>query len=384
MAKEKDLHAQPTLIFIPDISGFTQFLKNNEIAHSQHIVEELLEILIDANEMDLEISEIEGDAILFYRQGTKPTAAEILAQVQRMYVKFHAQLKKYETHRICQCGACSSANSLALKFILHFGEIAKKQVKNFTKLFGSDLILAHRLMKNEVQMDEYVLFTHQLLNACSAWVEMKQAAWADPNEAEGTYDNELVKYCYLPLEPLSMHIPEPRIEDYSVGASLKGLEVEGTVNGTLDMVFDVVSDLSFRHKWIAGLKASSDLNGKITKAGSSHTCVMSGTPKDPSFVSHKFDVSKDVVTWVESDHRAKWDVVLRLQRIGKQLTRVHYTFFVKPNLIQRLMFKYKTKNMLAGWVAGNLKTLDAYCRALVQEGKEHPNQITLPTEDTVH
>ncbi len=381
MAKEEDFQAQPTLIFIPDISGFTKFVKSTEIAHSQHIVEELLELLIDANEMDLEISEIEGDAILFYRQGPKPTAAEILAQVQRMYVKFHAQLKKYETQRICQCGACSSANGLALKFVLHFGEISKKRVKNFTKLFGSDLILAHRLMKNEVKMEEYVLFTHQLLNACSAWVEMKQAAWADPNEGEDNYDNDLVKYCYLPLAPLAAHVPEPRVEDFSVGGSVRGLEVEGTVSATLDMVFDVISDLSYRDKWIAGLTGSDGLNGKITKTGSTHTCVMSGTPDDPSFVSHKFDISNDVVTWVESDHRAKWDVVIRLQRIGRQLTRAQYTFFIRPNLIQRLLFKYKTKKMLGGWVAGNLITLDAYCKQLIEDGKEHPNQITLPSAE---
>jgi hypothetical protein len=377
MAHQLSSRAQPTLIFIPDISGFTQFVKHNAISHSQHIVEELLEILIDANEIDLQISEIEGDAILFYRQGQKPTAAEILAQVQRMYVKFHTHLKKYETHRICQCGACSSANALALKFILHFGEIAQKNVKNFTKLFGSDLILAHRLMKNKVKEEEYVLFTHQLLNACSAWVEMKQAAWAQPREGEGTYDGDLTKYCYLPLDPLSGLVPEPRIEDYSVGANINALEVEGVVAGSLDMVFDVVSDVSFRHKWIAGLTASGETNGKITKTGSTHRCVMSGGEDDPFFVSHKFDISKDVITWVESDHRAKWDVVLKLQRIGNKLTRVQYTFFIKPDLITRLKFRFKTKKMLAGWVAGNLGNLDAYCKQLTLEGKDHDAQITL-------
>jgi hypothetical protein len=141
---------QPTLLFIPDISGFTNFVNANEIQHSRHIIEELLEVLIDANEMDLQISEIEGDAILFYRQGAQPTAAEILAQVQRMYVRFHAHLRKYDTHRICQCGACSTASGLALKFVLHYGDLATKRVKEFSKLFGKDLIVAHRLMKNDI------------------------------------------------------------------------------------------------------------------------------------------------------------------------------------------------------------------------------------------
>ena len=50
------------LLFIPDISGFTQFVNETEIDHSRLIIQELLEILINANEIGLEISEIEGDA----------------------------------------------------------------------------------------------------------------------------------------------------------------------------------------------------------------------------------------------------------------------------------------------------------------------------------
>ena len=56
MATAQDESAQPTLLFIPDISGFTDFVHNTEIQHSGHIVEELLEVLIDANEISLEIS----------------------------------------------------------------------------------------------------------------------------------------------------------------------------------------------------------------------------------------------------------------------------------------------------------------------------------------
>ena len=53
------------LIFIPDISGFTRFVNETEIEHSRLIIQELLETLISANSIGLEISEIEGDAILF-------------------------------------------------------------------------------------------------------------------------------------------------------------------------------------------------------------------------------------------------------------------------------------------------------------------------------
>ncbi|MBS1564922.1 MAG: DUF2652 domain-containing protein, partial [Bacteroidetes bacterium] len=60
------------LLFIPDISGFTRFVNQTEIGHSRMIIQELLEVLINANQVGLEISEIEGDAILFYKFGEAP------------------------------------------------------------------------------------------------------------------------------------------------------------------------------------------------------------------------------------------------------------------------------------------------------------------------
>ena len=81
---------QQALLFIPDISGFTRFVNDTEIAHSQHIIEELLERIIDANEMDLSMAEVEGDAVFFYRAGSTPTAAQLLSQIQRMFINFHA------------------------------------------------------------------------------------------------------------------------------------------------------------------------------------------------------------------------------------------------------------------------------------------------------
>ncbi len=39
---------QKALFFIPDISGFTNFVNNTELEHSIHIISELLELLIDS------------------------------------------------------------------------------------------------------------------------------------------------------------------------------------------------------------------------------------------------------------------------------------------------------------------------------------------------
>src|SRR5687768_12580074 len=150
------------LIFIPDISGFTRFVNETEIEHSRQIIQELLEIIINANEIGLEISEIEGDAILFYKYGDAPDLNELYKQVEKMFCEFHRQLIAYEKHRLCQCTACKSAANLTLKVISHYGEFTGYNVKNFNKLIGKDIIVAHQLLKNDIEQHEYWLVTDGL------------------------------------------------------------------------------------------------------------------------------------------------------------------------------------------------------------------------------
>src|SRR5688572_11767911 len=96
------------LIFIPDISGFSRFVAETEIEHSRQIIQELLETLINANDSGLEISEVEGDAILFYRFGDPPDLREVSRQVERMFRAFHSNLIAYDLCKYCQCHACVS------------------------------------------------------------------------------------------------------------------------------------------------------------------------------------------------------------------------------------------------------------------------------------
>jgi hypothetical protein len=377
MKSVNDSAAQPTLLFIPDLSGFTKFVHETEISHSEHIIKELLEALIDANEMDLQISEIEGDAVLFYRKGKKPTAAETLAQVQRMYIKFHSCLRKYESQRICQCGACVNSNDLALKFIIHYGNISTNQVKSRLKLFGKDLIVAHRLMKNDISLKEYVLITNQLINACSSWVEIEQVAWEKPSKGHGNYDFGDIKYCYLSLAPLESHIPQPTIEDYAQPKMSKILSVESVINAPIELVFDIVSDINAKHLWMLHVKASDKTNGKIAKNGSTHRCIMNGDENDPFFTSHSFKITRDLITWTDTNHTWKSNLVITLRRIGNRLTRINLTVLQRQNPIKKILYNLFKKKGFVQFYSGSLKKLNEYCLDLEKDGQGHSSGILL-------
>src|SRR5258706_11239441 len=79
-----------------------------------------------------------------------------------MFCEFHQHLIAYENRRFCQCKACMSAVGLTLKVVTHYGEFAGYNVKNFNKLIGKDIIVAHQLLKNDIEQHEYWLVTKSL------------------------------------------------------------------------------------------------------------------------------------------------------------------------------------------------------------------------------
>mgnify|MGYP003694511501 CR=1 FL=1 len=102
-----------------------------EIDHSSHIIQELLEILINANSTGLEISEIEGDAILFYKYGDPPDLKTVYDQVEKMFCEFHRHISAYEYRRLCQCKACRAAIDLYAKGHYALWRVYRVQCKDF-------------------------------------------------------------------------------------------------------------------------------------------------------------------------------------------------------------------------------------------------------------
>ena len=77
------------MIMIPDISGFTDFVIKSNMFVGKYITESLLKSVMDSNILCLEISEVEGDAILFYKYHNLPTFEETLMQIEQMqYLMF--------------------------------------------------------------------------------------------------------------------------------------------------------------------------------------------------------------------------------------------------------------------------------------------------------
>lgn len=194
----------PTLICIPDISGFTQFMSATDMDLSSIVIPSLLNKIIYANDIDLKVSEIEGDAVLFYRNGALPPFKTLIDQCRKFYVEFYKQLKVLKTEHQGHEDVSNIPDILGLKIILHYSDaIQAVQIGKNIKLMGEDVIVAHRLLKNDVKSDEYLLLSESLMNEYKNEAIDRNFGWGELKEGDEKYKHiGEINYSYINLAPL--------------------------------------------------------------------------------------------------------------------------------------------------------------------------------------
>ena len=61
----------------------------------------------------------------------------------------------------CGCEPCSQSKNLKLKIVAHKGTYVTQKIRNFEEISGEDVILTHRLLKNNIPSIEYWLVTKE-------------------------------------------------------------------------------------------------------------------------------------------------------------------------------------------------------------------------------
>src|SRR6185295_9989699 len=292
---------QPALLFIPDISGFTQFVNTVEINHGQAIIQELLETLIESNQIGMKVSEIEGDAILFYRLGKELKPEEIVAQCRSMFIAFHQQLRKYDMSRICDCGACTAAGKMTLKIVAHQGNVSFFKVREHEKLFGSDVILVHRLLKNDIPEHEYMMVTENIPLEQLTSSGKKDFDWIKIMKGSSTYDLGTVEYSYSHFKSLYNSIPEPAKPEVKLYRVKNPIRYEIEINAPIGIVYDALIDLPQRMNYMVGIKevkVHDEAHNKINRVGTRHECVREVNSSD--VITSKVERSEGMVSFSET------------------------------------------------------------------------------------
>jgi len=326
------------LLFIPDISGFTKFVNETDIGHSRLIIQELLETLINTNQIGLEISEIEGDAILFYKFGDIPNLETIYQQVEQMFCHFHQHLTAYENSRFCQCKACKSAISLTLKIITHYGEFTGYNVKNFSKLIGKDVIVAHQLLKNDIEQHEYWLVTDSLapqrpLAALTEWMQ-----WNDSVKQTETGE---ISFRYTQLSQLKDNLPPDQSPRRDLAQKTKVLSVTRTYATDIITLFHATGDLNYRSHWQEGIVKVEDIDHYLPRIGMRSRFILANG-QSVIFAS-SYSYRSDRIEFSETDERRTTATYYILEKLSPAETRLTIELYVRKNIFAATLFNLTRK-----------------------------------------
>jgi len=264
-----------SLLFLPDISGFTKFVQTTEVAHSQHVISELLEVLINANTEELRLAEVEGDALFFYKEEEVPSLEKLLAQIETMFTAFYSHLKLLEKNRVCPCNACSTAPSLQLKIIAHSGELQFINVQDSRKPFGTQVIEVHRLMKNDVDSDNYVLLSKELSDHIEL-SEHYQSKLYKFCEGENEYDDKKIQYLYSLIDKEQLKLKPFAQAKKIIFDKPPSLYFEMDFPISASQLLEYITNYSYRHHWVKGVEKFEYNEHEVTRLGTEHICVIDG------------------------------------------------------------------------------------------------------------
>jgi class 3 adenylate cyclase len=155
------------LFALCDISGYTRFMTEHREAlfHSYVIISQLMRAVVQEAKAPLRVMKLEGDAAFLYApqvggpEARQETARAALSRLHQTFSAFAAKRQELLESNICACQTCTNVDQLRLKVIVHSGAAVFHRIGRHSDLSGPDVILAHRLLKNSVEADEYLLLT---------------------------------------------------------------------------------------------------------------------------------------------------------------------------------------------------------------------------------
>lgn len=346
--------SQKGMLLIPDISGFTEFVSEVEISHSEHIIAELLELLIESEQLGLQLCEIEGDALFFYRFGAAPSVESVIEQAKAWISAFHTRLNLIKRDVFCGCGVCQNVDHLGLKIVGHYGEMGVFTVANKTKVIGKDVILVHRMLKNEIEEDNYLLLTNSLGNQDGGGTIEGFETYKETYPVFGEVPMSMMDLNGLLADLPSVPACEPREE---LEASLYE---EISIKAPFNQVIETLADISGWPEWVHGLERVELDTSLPLRPGHHHVCVF--PDQNLSITINQIIKEDQEFSLVENlkppPELKKLILVQHAKNLGG-MVKVRHTFSYDRKYFSRRRFEKHGVPMLHGLARNSLSNLKA-------------------------
>ena len=248
---------EPACLLIADISGYTSYLAGAELDHAQDILADLVTTVVGALRPGFRLAKLEGDAAFAYLLTERIDGSQLLDTVERTYFAFRRRLRDIAQATACECNACVLIPRLDLKFVVHHGSIVRHRIAGHEELVGSDVIVAHRLLKNHV-VDRLGLPAYALFSGpCVAAMGIDPVA-LDMTEHREAYDDlgEVAGWVHDLGAAWAADLERRRV---MVAERDAGFVLETVQPAPRDIVWSFMTDPALRPRWQADVVAVDEL-----------------------------------------------------------------------------------------------------------------------------
>jgi hypothetical protein len=179
------------------------------LGHAEAATTRMLDKVVDAAR-GFDLIDIEGDAAFLSRDvdgmDGGATLNAVVGTTVALHRAFHAERRLIQLN-MCPCGSCKKTGDLKLKFVAHVGEVATQTIRHRKSIVGLDVIHVHRLLKNPVEIPEYVLVSDELYR--DGGTASSEVAFQEiPIELEGIGN---VRSHYVDVGDLAAPLPDPSL-----------------------------------------------------------------------------------------------------------------------------------------------------------------------------
>ena len=144
-------------------------------------------------------------------------------------------------------------------------------ISSFNKILGSDVILAHMLLKNNVANSEYLLFTDSYLKTQKEFNSTKLESLDFKENIEEFENFGTVTTQYLTLSHLRKNIFVPlekNVHEFNTSESKNSI----TINAPLELVHGTLIDDKAKLEWVPGIVNVTSTD-QISRINSKHSCI---------------------------------------------------------------------------------------------------------------
>ena len=169
-------------ILIADISGYKEFIRLHNLkktsvigkfmasqyeSHASKIIADLLEKVIGSIKPVMNLNKLIGNSALFYceENKNKNQSDEIINIMHKANKTFKEKKSELVFVQACGCEPCTQSKNLKLKILAHKGVFKINKIRNFEEISGEDVILTHRMLKNDIKSNEYWLVTENFYSS---------------------------------------------------------------------------------------------------------------------------------------------------------------------------------------------------------------------------